>query len=90
VVPLVFPEGSFAYRANVYDGWVYVKGSGILDKRSFLSGEAGAQPGGAPVGNPLDTSNGSGGIAWWAFVLAATAFVGGALVVRYWAESRPR
>jgi peptide/nickel transport system substrate-binding protein len=88
VVPLVFPEGSFAYRPQVYDGWVYIKGSGILDKRSFLPGEAKAQPGGAPVGNPLDTSNDTGGVPWWAFVLAAAAFVGGALAVRYWSESR--
>ena len=41
-VPLVFSEGAFAYRASAYNGWVFVKGAGILDKRSFLPGEAGA------------------------------------------------
>ncbi|HVL64816.1 MAG TPA: ABC transporter substrate-binding protein [Actinomycetota bacterium] len=40
MVPLFFPEGAFAYRPASYDGWVFVKGTGILDKRSFLSAEA--------------------------------------------------
>lgn len=31
-----YPVGSFAYRPAVYDGWVYVKGTGILDRRSFV------------------------------------------------------
>lgn len=35
VLPLYFAGGAFAYRPAVYDGWVFVKGSGILDKRSF-------------------------------------------------------
>ncbi len=39
-VPLFFSEGSFAYRPAIHDGWVYVKGAGILDKRSFLAGGA--------------------------------------------------
>ena len=40
-VPLVFSAGAFAYRPNVYDGWVFMKGTGILDKRSFLGGQEG-------------------------------------------------
>lgn len=44
VVPLFFAGGAFAYRAAVHDGWVFVKGTGILDKRSFVRGEAGAGP----------------------------------------------
>lgn len=36
VVPLFFPEGAFAYRPQVYDGWRFIEGIGILDKRSFL------------------------------------------------------
>lgn len=36
LVPLFFSGGAFAYRPAVYDGWVYMKGSGILDKRSFV------------------------------------------------------
>lgn len=36
VVPLFFPTGLYAFRPDVYDGWAFVKGTGILDKRSFL------------------------------------------------------
>jgi peptide/nickel transport system substrate-binding protein len=45
VVPLLFPQGRFAYRPQVYDGWVYVKGTGILDKQSFLPSVAPGRPG---------------------------------------------
>lgn len=49
-IPLFFSEASFAYRPSVYDGWVFIKGSGILDKRSFLPNQARAQSGsGAPA-----------------------------------------
>lgn len=40
VIPLFFSEGRFAYRPAIHDGWVFVKGSGILDKQSFLVGGA--------------------------------------------------
>ena len=36
VVPLFFAKGAFVYRPQIYDGWLYAKGAGILDKRSFL------------------------------------------------------
>ena len=36
VVPLFFSTGTYTYRPAVYDGWVFVKGAGILDKRSFV------------------------------------------------------
>jgi peptide/nickel transport system substrate-binding protein len=39
-IPLFFSQGSFAYRPAIYDGWVFVKGTGILDKRSFLAGQS--------------------------------------------------
>ncbi len=42
-LPLFFPEGSFAYRPAIHDGWLFVKGTGILDKRSFL--RTGPSPG---------------------------------------------
>jgi peptide/nickel transport system substrate-binding protein len=48
-IPLFFSQGAFAYRPAAYDGWAYVKGSGILDKRSFLSGAAPA-----PAAPPAD------------------------------------
>lgn len=38
-IPLIFSQGTYAYRSSVYSGWVFVKGTGILDKRSFLPGE---------------------------------------------------
>jgi len=43
-IPLFFSQGTFAYRAAAYDGWTFVKGAGILDKRSFLPGAAPAAP----------------------------------------------
>lgn len=42
VLPLVFPDGAFAYRSRVYNDWVFVHGSGPLDKRSFLAGATNA------------------------------------------------
>jgi len=39
-VPLFFSRGTFGYRAAAHDGWVFIKGSGILDKRSFLREQA--------------------------------------------------
>lgn len=35
-IPLFFPNGEFVYRPATYRDWVYVEGSGILDKRSFV------------------------------------------------------
>ncbi|MGH2984746.1 MAG: ABC transporter substrate-binding protein [Solirubrobacterales bacterium] len=79
VVPLVFPQGAFAYVSSVYDGWIYVKGSGILDKRSFLPDEARANPDEGPIGNPLDTSSDSGAnllmYVFFAGVVALVIFV---------------
>jgi peptide/nickel transport system substrate-binding protein len=47
VVPLFFSNGSYAFRPAIYDGWVFVKGSGVLDKRSFMND--GSQTGRRPV-----------------------------------------
>ncbi len=38
-IPLFFSEGTFAHRVASYDGWTFIQGTGILDKRSFLPGE---------------------------------------------------
>jgi len=35
-IPLFFRQGAFVFRPQIYDGWIYVAGAGILDKRSFL------------------------------------------------------
>jgi peptide/nickel transport system substrate-binding protein len=40
-IPLMAPDGIFAYRPERYDGWVYMKGTGIMTVWSFLP--AGAQ-----------------------------------------------
>ncbi|MDQ6776855.1 MAG: ABC transporter substrate-binding protein [Actinomycetota bacterium] len=57
VVPLFFTRGAFAYRPDVFNGWIYVKGTGILDKQSFLSGAPRATS--APVpGNPSSAVTG--------------------------------
>lgn len=39
-IPLFFSRGNFAYRTAVYDGWRFLQGTGILDKRSFLANPA--------------------------------------------------
>ncbi len=41
-IPLFFPQGAFALRSEIYNGWTFIRGTGILDKRSFL-------PGGGPA-----------------------------------------
>lgn len=61
VVPLYFPKGEFAVRPSVYDGWVFTKGSGILDKLSFVEPTL-AHPGGAFARGGGDASS-SGGSA---------------------------
>jgi peptide/nickel transport system substrate-binding protein len=58
VVPLFFPEAAFAYRPAIYDGWVFVKGTGILDKRSFV--EPAARAAAAARGGDLGTESPSG------------------------------
>ena len=35
-IPLMSPPGNFAYRPAAYDGWVYMKGTGIMTVWSFL------------------------------------------------------
>ena len=79
VVPLVYPEGAYAYAPEAYDGWIYVKGEGILDKRSFsrmIRVARGAAD--APIGSPLATGD-DDGIGDWAWILGAlaVAVVGG-------------
>ena len=73
VVPLFFGGTSFAYRAGAYDGWVDVRGSGILDKRSFLAGPRAAR---RPAVDPVDPSD-DGQISLLPFIaaLVAIAFV---------------
>jgi peptide/nickel transport system substrate-binding protein len=39
-IPIMSPSGNFAYRPADYDGWVYVKGTGIMTAWSFLPADA--------------------------------------------------
>lgn len=43
-VPLFFSVGAFAYRPLAFDGWRFVKGTGIIDKRSFVEPRPPAPP----------------------------------------------
>lgn len=79
VVPLYFAKGEFAVRPAAYDGWVYVKGSGILDKLSFVDPappRSGDQVGGAAGAG----GSGFGGVPLFpiaaALALAAVALAG--------------
>jgi peptide/nickel transport system substrate-binding protein len=39
-IPLFSPSGNFAYHPKAYDGWVYMKGTGIMTAWSFLPPDA--------------------------------------------------
>lgn len=39
-IPIMSPGGNFAYRPADYDGWEYVKGTGIMPAWSFLPADA--------------------------------------------------
>lgn len=62
VVPLFFTSGAFAFRPGVYDGWTYVKGTGILDKQSFLSSGAGKAAAPPPPPAQAPPPNPAGGV----------------------------
>ncbi len=84
VVPLFFPEGAFAYRTGAHAGWTYVKGSGILDKRSFLPGERAASQSGPVVDDGPDGSDGWGVGPLGLAALALLALTAGAGSVFLW------
>ncbi|HTN24068.1 MAG TPA: ABC transporter substrate-binding protein [Solirubrobacteraceae bacterium] len=74
VLPLFFGGATFAYRPASYDGWVDVRGSGILDKQSFLAGgEAGRAPL-VPATDPVDHS-GDGQTSLAPFIVALAAIL---------------
>jgi peptide/nickel transport system substrate-binding protein len=88
-IPLFFSEGTFAYRPGAYDGWIFVKGTGILDKRSFLAGEGpvSAAPGRGPVvpgGSGSRSGSGLGLVDIASLVVVAIVLIlaGGALLSR--------
>lgn len=57
-VPLFFSDGVFAVRSAVYDRWTFVKGTGILDKRSFLPGATAARGPAAALPGPVEGATG--------------------------------
>lgn len=86
VVPLFFPTAEFAYRPSAYDGWVFVKGTGILDKRSFLDRAATAGAKSQPTLAPSQpSSSDGGGFPFWiigAAFFAAAGIVGAVALTR--------
>lgn len=56
-VPLHFGGGTIVYRPTTYDRWVGVRGTGILDKRSFLRGQTAQTPGAARSVDPRDLTD---------------------------------
>ena len=79
VVPLFYPKGAFVYRPSIYEGWVYVEGTGILDKRSFLPrsiSAGGPGPGAARRGASVSSDGGIG-----AFGIIALGLLGAVLIV---------
>lgn len=73
VVPLFFATGRYAFRPAIHDGWVFVKGSGILDKRSFTEGAPAAPT--TPSTAPTRTSSGGGVLGFLAAGLLAVALL---------------
>ncbi|KPK02783.1 MAG: hypothetical protein AMJ56_20560 [Anaerolineae bacterium SG8_19] len=39
-IPLMSPSGNFGYRPSAYDGWSYMKGTGIMPVWSYFPEEA--------------------------------------------------
>ena len=54
VIPLVYGPAAFAFRSSAYDRWVFVRGSGIFEKRSFVGSRRGALLPPAAVDDPID------------------------------------
>ena len=80
VVPLLYADATFAYRPSAYDGWQFVAGSGIIDKRSFLPhGEA---PPARSVRDPVDSAAAAeASLLPWPLGLAAVFTAGVAVAV---------
>ena len=43
-VMLLYPDGAYAYWSNVYDGYTFIAGQGIINKLSFLPASAQPKP----------------------------------------------
>jgi len=56
-VPVLFGGGTIVYRPTAYDRWVGIRGTGILDKRSFLRGQVAQNAGAARAVDPRDLTD---------------------------------
>ena len=85
VVPLFYADAQYVERRAAYSSWVFVRGTGIFDKRSFLPQASAAGPrSNPPVGNPADRSDG-GDFSLFPFILGAAALLA---VVAAWRALR--
>ncbi len=93
-IPLFFSQGAFAFRDAIYNGWTFIPGTGILDKRSFLPGATGARPDrvvdAAPAQVGGDDESGFGFTVVNAISLLALLAVLGlaGLAIRQWLSGR--
>ncbi len=75
-IPVFFTDGVFAFRPAIYDGWLFVKGTGILDKRSFLP-SSGRSPAARPVpASGVRPAGGAGGSVGLLDVVSIAVLVG--------------
>ena len=91
-LPLLFPNGAFAYRPVAHEGWQFVRGIGVLDKQSFLAAAeaeppatttTGARRNPPPVAAPPPAGS-DGGFPIWVIpvglVAVAVVLIGVAIV----------
>lgn len=83
VVPLFFPRGTYAVRPGAYDGWVFAKGTGILDKLSFVDPASDRAAGASSAPTAAPSSSAPSALGWSALgLLALAVLVGVTQIVR--------
>ena len=94
-LPLFFGGTTYAYRRLVYANWVEVRGSGVLDKRSFLPGSrdaaAAAEDAAPSNADPRDVTAADDGGSLVPFILglAGLLLAGGAVWIVRNSRSSP-
>jgi peptide/nickel transport system substrate-binding protein len=86
-IPLFFSEGAFAHRTVIYNGWTYIKGIGIFDKRSFLPGTVPMRRERTPV---VATGDEGGGTALSVLNVLSLLVLGGVIVLAIYAVAQRR
>jgi peptide/nickel transport system substrate-binding protein len=71
-VPLFFQQAAFVSRRAAWDGWRFVAGDGVVDKRSFVAGPSPRRRP-APASAPAADSAGSGVLGYVALGLLGLA-----------------